>query len=220
MHTPYKAIIFDLDGTLLDTLADIADTMNAVLLGLGLPTHPRQAYKQFVGDGVAKCAERVLPADRRDAATIEFCKEAFLVRYANAWKKQTRPYPGIEELLRRCHTSQLRMGVCTNKPHEVAVETLHHFFAPDTFEHVQGVVDHLPRKPNPAMLRGLLGHFALNHTQVVYVGDTATDMRTAKGAACFSVGVTWGFRHEHELREQGADLIIHHPRELQHWLGI
>ncbi len=220
LHTSYKAVIFDLDGTLLDTLADIGNTMTDVLLGLGMPTHPLASYKHFVGDGVDQLATRVLPEDRRDAATIEFCKQAFLTRYRTTWKQETKAYAGIPELLRHCHAGQVRMAVCTNKPHDFAVATIDHFFSEGTFEHVQGVVEHLPKKPNPAMLRSLLGHMGLSHSQVVYVGDTATDMRTAKAGACFAVGVTWGFRNESELREHGADMIVHHPRELQKFLGV
>ncbi|CAM2069883.1 HAD family hydrolase [Sulfidibacter corallicola] len=220
LSAAYKAVIFDLDGTLLDTLTDIATSMNHALNGLGLPGHEPEAYKLFVGEGSYKLAERALPEDRRDPETISFCEASFLAFYEKHWRDATQPYHGIPELVTRLHGSQIRMGVLSNKPDDFVHRCVDAFFLRDTFDMVRGAAPGMPKKPNPSTLTTMLERMALSVRQVVFVGDTGIDMRTGRSAGAFVVGVTWGFRDEDELYRDGAEALIHQPRELLRYLGM
>ncbi len=220
MTTPsarFHAVIFDLDGTLLDTLADIAFSANAVLEQLGLPGHADNDYRQFVGEGVARLFEKALPSERRDRETIERCVEAFGATYGANWNVRTTLYEGIPELLDALTAKKTFMAVLSNKPHDFTVRCIEHYFSSWNFRAVFGQRDGIPRKPDPAGAREIVELLRLPREQVAYLGDSSIDMQTAQNAGLFAVGAAWGFRSVEELREAGASDIVAKPQELLHY---
>lgn len=211
-HT--RAVIFDLDGTLLDSLADIADAMNRVLAGLGMPEHPRQAYRYMVGEGMATLVNRALPPERRNPDTQATALTAMREEYGRNWRNQTRPYPQIPELLNELERRGITLAVLSNKPEEFTIQAVQQLLAPHQFAIVRGARPDTPRKPDPTGALALANHLALPVAEVLYVGDSGIDMQTAKGAGMFAIGVLWGFRSADELRENGADALITTPPEL------
>jgi len=214
MTPPARAIIFDLDGTLLNTLADLADSSNAALAALGLPQHPQDAYRFFVGLGMEELVRRMLPEDRRDPQTLETATKTVVTEYKRRWKDKTLPYPGIKELLDALHQRALPVCVLSNKPQPYTDLTIEAFFPGGPFTIVRGARPEVPNKPHPAGALALAAELGLAPGSVVFVGDSATDMKTARGAGMLPVGVLWGFRDEAELSANGARHIISHPGEL------
>jgi len=206
--------LFDLDGTLLDTLGDLADSTNRSLASLGLPGHPVEAYRYFVGDGVAALSRRALPAERRDPATVEALQELFNRDYHGHWADKTRPYEGITGLLDALSSRGIPMAILSNKPHSFTVDMVGHFFAAWSFSAVCGARDSRPRKPDPAAALEISVEMGLGPAQMLYAGDTRTDMDTARNAGMFAVGVLWGFRPRAELEEGGAQALVSRPEEL------
>ena len=206
--------LFDLDGTLLDTLEDLADSTNRCLAALGLPGHPVEAYRYFVGDGIAALSRRALPAERRDPATVEALKELFNQDYTGHWADQTQPYEGIAGLLDALSARSRPMAVLSNKPHAFTVEMVRHFLGSWRFAAVFGARDSHPRKPDPAAALEISAEMGLAPAQVLYAGDTRTDMETARNAGMFAVGVLWGFRPRAELEESGAQALVSRPAQL------
>lgn len=211
---PYKAVLFDLDGTLLDTLNDLADAGNRVLAARSLPIHPVEAYRYFVGDGVATLVERILPPSHRTAGEIARNVEAFQQEYAGNWDAHSAPYAGIAEMLDALTAAGLRLAVLSNKPEaftRLCVERL----LPDwPFAPVFGQRAGVPKKPDPAGALAAARELRLAPQEVLYVGDTSIDMRTARAAGMDAVGVLWGFRDAEELRQAGAGMLISAPAEL------
>jgi len=210
----WKAVIFDLDGTLLDTLADIAESNNQALEEQGFPTFPIDVYCTKIGDGVDTLARRTVPPEEQTeellAAHVARNKEI----YATRWDRKTRPYDGIDELLDSLARRNIRASVLSNKPHHLTVQCVSHFFAGRTFDHVYGVGEGIPKKPDTGGVDAIINDWGLHRDRVLYVGDTDTDMKTAKAAGLFALGVTWGFREREELVANGADHTIDHPCEL------
>lgn len=218
-HAAWKAVIFDLDGTLLDTLTDLADSMNAVLEELGYPAHPADSYRTFVGDGVVNLVKRALPEGWQERAHaepgfIDQCTASMRAQYELRWASRTAPYPGIPELLRDLAARGVSLAVLSNKPHEFTERMVKHFFPGLSFGAVLGAREGLPRKPDPAGVREVLRALALDEAATLYVGDSSTDMDTARAAGLTSVGVLWGFRTKEELLEHGAHHLVERPREL------
>lgn len=213
----YKAVVFDMDGTLLDTLEDLADAMNRVLAARGLPVHPVDAYRLFVGSGAGNLVLRTLPADRQDMAAQ--CLQGFLKEYEANWKVKTRLYDGVAELLDALTSRGIPMAVLTNKPQEFAELCMKAFLPAWDFALTLGQMPGVPVKPDPAGPRQVIRHLGVAPEEILYLGDTDVDMRTAVGAGMYPVGVTWGFRTEDELRASGAAVIIDHPMELLGLLG-
>lgn len=211
---PFKAAIFDLDGTLLDTLEDIASSANRVLAELGFPVHPLRAYRTFVGDGVRKLILRVLPADHRGGETVTACVEAFRVVYRDNWNVKTRPYEGVAKMLDGFRDRGVRMSVLSNKPDDFTRACVSGFLSEWTFDIVRGAIDGVPRKPDPTGAKTIARDMNVQPAEVIYLGDTGTDMKTATGAGMFAVGVLWGFRSENELLENGAQVVVEHPRDV------
>lgn len=209
----FKAIIFDLDGTLLDTLEDLADSFNYALAENGFQVHPTEAYRYFIGDGARKAVERALPEIARTNETIENVLVTFKSWYAGHYNIKSKPYPGIVDLLARLNQFPVKRAVLSNKPHDFTLSCVRNYF-PDTFDWVQGYQEKFPRKPNPASTQFILEQFGLSPGEAVFVGDTATDINTAKNSGLISVGVAWGFRGEQELGQAGADFIIQQPKQL------
>lgn len=210
----FQAIIFDLDGTLLATLEDIAGSVNRVLIERGYPEHPLEAYRFFVGDGSEKLVRRALPQEVDDEQMIRKCHEAFLEDYGKNWHVHTAPYAGIPELLDALSARHVKLSVLSNKPHAVTVRCISEWFRAWQFESVTGQRDGLPKKPNPAGALKIAEALQLQSRDFLFVGDSAVDMQTASAAGMFAVGVSWGFRPVSELEENGANAVIRTPFEL------
>jgi phosphoglycolate phosphatase len=215
-----RTVIFDLDGTLLDTLEDIADAMNETLAEMGFPTHPVEAFAFFVGDGVEAQASRVLPLPERDDPEIlHECISRMLKRYRGRHVK-TKPYPGIVSLLERLKAAGIQLAVLSNKPHPFTILAVEHYFAADLFAEIVGAKKEEPKKPHPKALLDMIARLGVDREAVVYIGDTNTDMKCAANARIRSVGVTWGFRDRAELAKNGADAIVDSAAELAELLGV
>ncbi|HJN08389.1 MAG: HAD family hydrolase [Pirellulaceae bacterium] len=213
----YSAVIFDLDGTLLDTLADIADAANRVLVSRQLPTHDLPAYRHFVGNGVELLMQRAMPPEHRDAETIASSSAQFRRVYCDTWNLSTCPYPGIRELLDMLTQRQVQMAVLSNKPHANTIVCVDEFFDASTFAIVYGQRDDIPCKPDPAAALEISRAFEISPSMCLFVGDSDVDMQTAVNAGMTGIGVTWGFRSRAELLDSRARLAIDHPLDL---LGI
>ncbi|MDR3556197.1 MAG: HAD family hydrolase [Syntrophobacteraceae bacterium] len=211
----FKAILFDIDGTLLDTLQDLADSMNGALHRLGFPTHNLDEYKYFVGDGMENLVKRALPERaRNDPRQVSGCLQILLEIYGRNWKAKTRPYPGIPELLDALSARGLKMAVLSNKLHGFTVKVVAELLAAWHFEPVLGERASAPRKPDPTSALEIARVLGIEPADFLYLGDTATDMKTAKGAGMFAVGALWGFRDSEELIAGGADKLISEPTQL------
>lgn len=210
----YQAVLFDLDGTLLDTLADLGNAVNRVLAARGLPTHPLDAYRYFVGEGARLLVTRALPENRRDAATIAACLAGFQADYDQNWQVETRPYPGVADMLDVLTARGLKLAVLSNKPHDFTVRCVSELLPRWTFDPVFGLRDTVPRKPDPAGALEITACLNIPPANFLYLGDTATDMQTARATGMFPVGALWGFRSAEELVESGAQVLIEEPGEL------
>ncbi len=211
---PFQAVIFDLDGTLLDTLADIADAMNAALERLGFPAHETAEYRYLTGDGIRALAERSLPGAVREEATVAKCIQEFRREYADRWGAKTRPYSGIPELLAGLSRRRIRMSVLSNKLDRYTHLAVRDFLPSTEFAFVIGARPDLPPKPDPSGAILIAGRLDIEPAQFLYLGDTGVDMMTAVGAGMRPVGALWGFRDETELLDNGAKAILRHPSEL------
>lgn len=209
-----KAVIFDLDGTLLDTLADLANSANRVLAGHGYPTHPIADYKRFIGDGSRMLITRALPEERRLPEIIDASLEAFVADYGQHWDSVTQPYDGIIDLIGSFKESAMPMGVVTNKPHRFTAVMTAYFFEGCPFYPILGQQDHIPKKPNPHQALVAAEKMGVAPSSCVFLGDSAVDMETAKSAGMHPVGAAWGFRSKKELAAAGAAHILNHPLEL------
>jgi len=210
----YKAAIFDLDGTLIDSLRDIGEAMNRTLEAMGYPAHAMEKYNYFVGDGVKQLVQRALPPDHRDERTVADFLVAYRSDYGKNWRVHTRPYPGISELLRTLVARGIPLGVLSNKPDAVTCRCVESFFPDIPFIAVAGQKEDVPKKPDPTAALAIAAGMLLAPEQCVFVGDTATDMQTATAAGMFPAGVTWGFRPREELIDHGARLLADRPEAL------
>lgn len=210
----HEAVIFDLDGTLLNTLEDLADSMNAVLRRAGFPTHGVDAYRYFVGEGMPTLVRRAVPEERRDEETLAACLAGMREEYSRRCLAKTRPYPGVPELLDQLTRRRVRMAVLSNKPQDATVQMVALLLKAWRFEAVAGARPGGPMKPDPAGALEIAAELALEPIRFLYVGDTATDMRTAVAAGMRAVGVLWGFRTADELQAAGADVLIQEPLDL------
>ena len=210
----FKAVIFDLDGTLLDTLSDLGDSMNSVLKRHDFPVHSLESYKYMIGDGVEYLVKRALPESINDTAKVrEFITE-YRSEYKKNWKNKTRPYDGIVELIETLRSLGLRLAVLSNKPHDSTELCIREFFPSNKFNIVLGHRPGKNPKPDPGGAIEIAEKINLPPYQILYLGDTSVDMKTAVAAGMYPVGVLWGFRTEKELRENGAKDLINKPTEL------
>ena len=210
----YAAVLFDLDGTLLDTLEDLADSMNAVLQAEGHAVHPIDAYRYFVGDGIENLVRRALPETSRDATTVTRGKEAMDAEYHQRWNAKTKPYPGIPKLLDELTRRQLPIAILSNKPEPFALLTVNALLANWTFTPIRGARPDTPHKPDPTSALAIAEELGLPPSSCLYVGDTDTAMKTAIAADMYALGATWGFRPGEELLQSGAQVLIDKPLEL------
>ena len=215
MNIRMQAVVFDLDGTLLNSLADIANAGNTVLQAHGFPGHPVDAYRLFVGDGVRRLIHRLVPpAYQEDKALLESVLREYAEQYYRTWNVESRLYDGVTELLDALAQRQIRMAVLSNKPQEATDRCVEYYLGRYTFAAVLGQQADRPPKPDPTGVREILAHLEVAAESCCYVGDTAVDMQTALGAGMFAVGAAWGFRDVAELQAAGAHALIHHPGEL------
>lgn len=209
-----KLVIFDLDGTLLNTIDDLAYAANYALTQCGFPTHPLSTYPFFVGNGVSKLLERVLPPEHRNEDTVARVREIFQNYYEEHLWDYTHPYPGIVDLLAELAGRKVKLAVCSNKYQRAASDLIAHFFPRMPFDSVNGMRDGVPAKPDPSVVFNVLTDVPTPKSETLYVGDSGVDMETARRACVDSVGVTWGFRPVSELRQFYAQYIIDSPLEL------
>jgi len=210
----YRAVLFDLDGTLLDTLKDIADATNRALVQLGFPGHETDAYRHFVGEGTDVLAFRALPENKRDAATVSKLLDRIFKEYFLRWDKNTRPFSGIPELLDGLTSFGIRLAVLSNKGQSFAEMTVLKLLPKWHFEVVIGASSSIPKKPDPAGACQIANRMRLALGEFIYVGDSAIDMKTAVTAGMYPVGVLWGFRTAEELLAGGAKTLVQRPQDV------
>lgn len=207
-----KTVIFDLDGTLLDSIEDIASSMNKVLESLQLPTHKIEDYKHFVGGGVDILVENALNNQSKEIKD-EVIKR-FKIEYDGKLHSKTLPYDGIYELLDELKKLDINLAVLSNKPHEFTVSYVNHFFKNYNFKEIHGQKKDVPKKPDPKAALDIVKCLDSSCENTYFIGDTKIDMQTAKSANMTAIGVLWGFRDEKELRDFGADFIVKEPLEI------
>jgi phosphoglycolate phosphatase len=211
---PFRAIIFDLDGTLLDTLDDIANAAKRVLAARGFPTHPNVQYRTWIGEGVLKLILRALPEGHQDEATVQACAGAYVQEYERNWNTQTKPYAGVPELLDALVARGLKLAVLSNKPDPFTQRCVDELLARWTFDVVLGAGDKFPRKPDPTGATEIARSLGMLAAECLYVGDSGVDSQTARAARMCAVGALWGFRDRAELLNAGAQFLINHPTEV------
>ena len=209
-----KAYIFDLDGTLIDSLDDLADAVNLMLKQHGYPQQPREVFPKYIGDGVQKLVERALPESVRSEENIKTCVIDYQAHYSNTWNVKTKPYEGIMDMLAELRSKGAKLAVLSTKPHKFTLLCCAHFFPEGTFDMVLGQRASVPRKPDPAGAIEIAEAFNLKPDECCYIGDSGIDMETATRAGMLAVGVRWGFRGEEELKANGARVLISSPAEL------
>ena len=213
-----KLVIFDLDGTLLNSIEDLAVAANYALGECGYPLHDVCEYPHFVGNGISKLIERALPEEYRSAQEIVRVMQVFMPYYDAHNTDYTCAYEGVENLLDTLHKRGVMLAVASNKYHSATCDIVKHYFPNIPFVAVLGQRDDVPKKPHPAIVHEILATSQVEAHEVLYVGDSDVDMHTASSAGVESVGVTWGFRTEENLRNAGACHIIHRADELLQWL--
>jgi phosphoglycolate phosphatase len=201
-------VIFDLDGTLLDTVADLAASTNYALEQCGFPTHEAEAYKFFVGNGINKLFERALPDGAKDQETTLKIRKHFIGYYNDHNSELTVPYPGISELLDTLQSRNIQLAVASNKYQQATTELIQHFFPDINFAAVFGQRENVPIKPNPAIVNDILAITGTERKNVLYIGDSGVDMQTAQNADVDAAGVTWGFRPRAELEQFEPKYIV------------
>ena len=207
-----KTVIFDLDGTLLDSIEDIASSMNKVLESLQLPTHKIEDYKHFVGGGVDILVENALNNQSKEIKD-EVIKR-FKIEYDGKLHSKTLPYDGIYELLDELKKLDINLAVLSNKPHEFTVSYVNHFFKNYNFKEIHGQKKDVPKKPDPKAALDIVKCLDSSCENTYFIGDTKIDMQTAKSANMTAIGVLWGFRDEDELLEHGATFVVKHPLDI------
>lgn len=215
MNRLFRAFVFDLDGTLADSVESIAYSANQAIEECGLRANEVERYKEFAGDGAAKMLERsLIAAGDTELHYFEQVQRRYKELFSENCMYQVKVYDGIYDTISVLKEGGMKLGVLSNKPDLRAIDVVEALFGRGYFDKVQGQTDNVPRKPSPAGALKMAGELGLQPAQCIYVGDTNTDMLTGKRAGMFTVGVLWGFRDRKELEENGADLIISHPCEL------
>ena len=214
-----SSIIFDLDGTLLDTLEDLADSMNAALIRCGWPQHSIDSYRYFVGRGLDALVQQVLPSnEQRSMLSLTKLRAAMQEEYTIRWKNKSRPYKGIDVLLNELTARQIPMAILSNKPDSFTQDCAAQLLSQWKFNIVRGARVGIPYKPDPTSALDIAQKMKLDPSNIFYIGDTDTDMETALNAGMIAVGATWGFRSAKELIESGAHHLIDNPADLLHYI--
>jgi phosphoglycolate phosphatase len=209
-----RAVLFDLDGTLDDTIEDLAGAVNRCLARRGLPEHEAEHYKLMVGDGFRSLIARAVPEERRGDDLIEAIRAEAAEDYAGRCLERTRAYPGIPELLSALARRGVPFGVLSNKPDELTKKVVSGLFPFTAFALVRGESPAFPRKPDPASALDACARLGAAPEETLYLGDSGVDMRTAKAAGFLALGALWGFRGGKELMEAGADALLEAPLDL------
>ena len=209
----FQGVVFDLDGTLVNSLDDIADSMNAVLQRHGFPVHEAVAYKLFIGNGIRNLVRVTLPESYRDEATIHACHNEMVALYEKNCLNKTKPYDGMVSLLNELKSRGLQLSVFSNKA-DAFTNRIVRALLPEFFEIVLGLRSDAPKKPDPWGALYIAKTLDLHPEQFLYVGDSDIDMQTAKNAGMCAVGALWGFRSREELLAGGAEYLIAHPMDL------
>jgi phosphoglycolate phosphatase len=210
----FKAVLFDCDGTLVDTLGDIAVSMNRALKRGGFPEIPVEAYRDKVGWGIKRLAFLCLPEDSRSGELAAGIAAEASGYYADAPLVHTRPYPGISELVAELRRRKIKTAVLTNKPDPVAQLVINGLFPQGSFDIIQGEITGKPRKPDPACAWDIIVSLGLTPRDTIFAGDSEIDLETAKNAECHALGVSWGYRSRELLLKAGAQRIINKPAEM------
>lgn len=214
---PCLSIIFDLDGTLLDTLHDLAETCNEVLLYNRFATHPIGSYKTFVGDGLQMLIRKITPVGTEEKV-VQQCCTLFTKLYTQNWMRNSCPYDGINDMLAALQKNGVNLAILSNKPHEFTKLFVDKFFPKRQFTVVYGQRDGFPKKPDPTVALEIAAQFGTRPQDTLFVGDSGVDIKTGKAAGMKTAGVSWGFRSVRELTENNADIIVHNPLELQQYV--
>lgn len=203
----FKAVIFDLDGTLLNTLEDLADSMNCVLKRNRLPEHNLAAYRYFVGDGIEMLVRRALPFEVASENDFQRFVREMKSEYASRWLLKTRPYPGVPEMLAAFAAAGIAMAVLSNKPDDASNEIVKSLLPNIDFRIVLGATPERPKKPDPSAALEIASRLGISPEDFLFMGDTSIDMQTACAAGMFPVGALWGFRPAEELIASGAKVL-------------
>ena len=209
-----KLVIFDLDGTLLNTIADLAQSTNYALSRLGYPTHDEAAYRFMVGNGINKLFERALPEGEKTEENVGRMRELFIPYYNIHNADKSTPYPGIPDLLRRLQERQVQLAVASNKYQAATEKLIAHYFPDIRFAAVYGQRDGIAPKPDPTIVFDILAQCGVAPEEVLYVGDSGVDMQTAVQAGVTACGVTWGFRPRTELEAFHPAYLIDHVADV------
>ncbi len=212
-----ELIIFDLDGTLLDTIADLAQSTNHALSALGYPTHDEASYRFMVGNGINKLFERALPEGEKTGENVLKMRALFVPYYDCHNADRSRPYPGMTELLEQLQSQHMLLAVASNKYHAATMKLVAHYFPQICFAAVYGQREGVTPKPDPAIVAGILRDTGVQPGNALYVGDSAIDMQTALNARVAACGVTWGFRPRSELEQLNPAYIVDRASDI---LGI
>ncbi len=210
----YDGVICDLDGTLVDTLEDLADALNRVLRGEQAPGHSPATYKLLVGKGIRDLVAQALPPEKRSSKTIARCYAAMLADYGEHCLVKTRRYDGVAELVRGLRAAGVKLAVLSNKSDELTQRIVESLFGRGDFDVVMGARPEMPLKPDPTVALAIGERWGIAPGRMAFLGDSGIDMLTATAAGMIPVGAAWGFRTEGELVENGASAVLHHPLEL------
>jgi len=213
-----KSLIFDLDGTLINSLLDIAISMNKVLEKHNYPTHDTTEYNYFVGDGALVLVKNAMPKDSKEK-DIEKVLKSFIEIYEQNTHNNTFAYEGIYEMLENLENKEIKKAILSNKPHKFTLKYVENLFNNFDFQEVHGQKIDVPKKPDPTMAIEIATKLNTKCEDVVFIGDTATDIKTAKNANMKSIGVAWGFRPVEELKAAGADFIAYKPMDIVKYLS-
>lgn len=215
-----KLVIFDLDGTLLNTIADLAQSTNHALKTLGYPTHDTEAYNFMVGNGINKLFERALPEGEKTEENVLRMRKEFIPYYDVHNADLSRPYPGIPELLKQLQDQHIQLAVASNKYQSATRHLVAHYFPDIQFCAVFGQREGINTKPDPTIVHDILSIAQIDKNDVLYVGDSGVDMQTAANAGVTACGVTWGFRPRTELEAFNPDCIVDAPEEIARLLSV
>lgn len=210
----FKAIIFDLDGTLLNTLEDLALAVNAILDKRGYPGHPIDAYRYFVGDGIDLLVKKTFPVEAWSGGNLDLLIEEVKEEYGRRWADHTEPYAGVPKMLDLLEQMAVPKAIFSNKPHEFALLTVEKQLPHWRFLAVIGIGPNMPRKPDPTGALQIAKQMKLEPSEIVYAGDTDTDMKTAHAGGFYPAAVLWGFRPAEELKAAGAKFLVADPLDL------
>ena len=209
----FKGVIFDLDGTLVNSLQDIADSMNIVLKSYNYPTHSYEEHQSFIGSGIRSLVSKSLPLTHNDEKQIDSCFNSMIEVYRDNCTHKTKPYDGIIELLDNLNSRNIKLSVLSNKADEFTKKITHALF-PNYFDPIVGLTIEAHKKPNPFGAVKISKTLGIKPEEIIYIGDTGIDMQTANNANMFAVGVSWGFRPKEELASNGAKFILSNPMDL------